>query len=208
MTKEICDCDKTIFPEFPNHKKEKVIQSTFFYYPSDWLQRRLMIQKYIVPIISPKITRNSQTTSVDCCVHIRSGDVCNVTDGNYKNLSFEYYSTVINDILKHNSDKIKIHIIFEDSNIDVFKPLLKHYPNATYTYKTSLEEALNTMMRSNILVTSVGTFNMVAMCMSKTIHTLYVSVNRFTGGEKGQFMPYLNCFEKSIMDNYVKIPIC
>lgn len=183
----ICNCDKTIFPNKDTHN--------FFYYDSDWLRRRLVTQRYILPIISKKITRDYENTLFDCCVHIRSGDICNVTTGNYKKLSLEYYLNVINDILKNNSDKIKIHIIFEDSRIDVFKPLVKHYdtnPNVTYTYKTSIEEALNTMMRSNILVSSVGTFNMIAMCMSKTIHTLYVSTNRFTGSEKKQFMAYSN----------------
>ena len=33
---------------------------------------------------------------------------------------------------------------------------------------------------------------MIAMCMSKTIHTLYVSTNRFTGSEKKDFMVYSN----------------
>jgi hypothetical protein len=200
---EICKCDKIISPN--KYTKD------YFYHigGSNWVQRRLMIQKYILPIVSKNITDNYENTLFDCCLHIRSGDACNIKHGDYGRLPATYYSTIINDVFKNNPDNIKIHILFEDSNIDVFKILVKQIesnPNITYTSKTPIEEALNIMMRSRILVPSVGTFSMVAMCMSKTIHTLYVAKRRLNGehGEKGAFNTYsIN----HTNDNFVKIQI-
>lgn len=165
-----CQCENTLYS--PSNENE------FFYLNSNWVKRREMIQTYILPIIDKRITNNNETKLFDCCVHIRSGDVKSATSGNYAKLALGYYTTIIDSMLTRSN---KVHIIFEDSFIDVFKPLTDRYAstkNVSYTSRTSLEEALNTLMRCNVLVTSVGTFSMTAMCMSKTIRTLYAPIAR------------------------------
>ena len=49
-----------------------------------------MIQKYILPIIKNTITNDFEKTQFNCCVHIRSGDVCRRKKGNYANLPLKY----------------------------------------------------------------------------------------------------------------------
>lgn len=203
QTEDICNCDKTVSPN-------KYTKDYFFHIGgSNWVQRRHMIQKYVLPIISKNITEDYENTLFDCCIHIRSGDVCNVKHGDYGRLPATYYFNIINDILTNNTDNTKIHIFFEDSNIDVFNPLVKQYdsnPNITYTSKTPVKDVLNIMMRSRILIPSVGTFSMIAMCMSKTIRTLYVYKRRLNG-EHGEKNPFGGYSINTTSDEFVKILI-
>ena len=164
--KNACKCDKILSKEI------------FFKSGNTWYDKRNIIQKYALGILPNKITHDSSQLMYDCCVHVRSGDTKNVTNGNYAKLPVEYYICNIDKQLFNN---LKVHIIFEDKNIDVFKKITEKYQTdsrVSFTCGTTLEEDMNTLSRCKHLIVSVGTFNMISVCLSKTIEHVYLSNQR------------------------------
>jgi hypothetical protein len=136
------------------------------------------VKKYLLPVISEKIIEGADTQLYDCCLHIRSGDVKNVTTGHYAKVSLDYYVSNIEEVLSKDQT---VHICFEDSNINVYKPLLEQYgqhPSVSMSHNNVLEKDINTLMRCNRLITSVGSFSMAAVCLSKTIETVCIVSRR------------------------------
>lgn len=170
-TKDLCKCDR-------------VVKTHGFFYEDDefrkltWNEKRRIVKKYLLPVISEKIMEGADTQLYDCCLHIRSGDVKSVTTGHYAKLPLDYYVSNIEEVLSKGQT---VFICFEDLNIDVFKPLFElygHHPFVFISYDNVLEKDMNTLMRCNRLITSVGSFSMAAVCLSKTIETVCIVSQR------------------------------
>ena len=171
---EQCNCDKTI------HYGSDV----FFFEANNiknvlgnWALRKKMLNKYALNLINSNIIQHRDEKISDCVVHIRSGDVHNTTKGGYKKQPLSYYTTCIDMMLKDNKNILVVH---EDKKIDVFQKLFDKYSeNNLVKFKSSnVIDDLNSMMRCEHIITSVGTFGMMAYCLSTTIKHVYVSQER------------------------------
>ena len=170
-----CTCDKIIKKgEFFYKDRSNILLST-------WKERSHIVEKYILQIVKPEFTINSDSVLYDCCVHIRSGDIANVNiNRKYVNLPLEYYVSNIDLMLLKNQ---RVHIVFEDNIISVYTLLVNKYSNnklVSYSCNGTIYEDFNTIMRCKYLITSVGTFSLAAVCMSNTIEEVYLPSRRKT----------------------------
>jgi hypothetical protein len=163
---DACECDK-------------IIKQEVFFSGSDinWIGRRKMVQKYVLDILPDDILKDTNTIQYDCCVHLRSGDSINCSHPPYKQLKTEYYFKAIDHVLK---DKLTVNIVYEDTKLKTFSLLKERYktnPLVTFSSLTNMKD-INTLIRCEHLILSVGTFGMMPYCMSKHIKHIYRSIDR------------------------------
>jgi hypothetical protein len=136
------------------------------------------LQKYCLSIFPKKITKDLNTLLYDCCVHIRSGDTKYMNNGGYVRQPLVYYRKIIENMLNKNKT---VYIMFEDDDIDVYKPLCDRFSNhehVTLSTRKTIEEDLNVLMRCKHIITSVGTFGLISYMLSPNITDVYVSIRR------------------------------
>jgi hypothetical protein len=156
----------------------KIIEKVFFYGSGmNWIGRRKMIQKYVLNILPDDLLKYTDTIQYDCCVHLRSGDTVGVKKLQYMQLKTEYYFNAIDNVLK---DNLTVNIVYEDKKLDTFFLLEERYkinPLVTFSSSTNMKD-INTLIRCEHLILSVGTYGMMAYCMSKHIKHIYISKDR------------------------------
>jgi len=165
---DACECDKIIKQAvFFNH-----IESGM-----DWIGRRKMIQTYVLNILPDDLLKDTDTIQYDCCVHLRSGDSIGIQKPPYMPLKTEYYFNAIDNVLK---DNLTVNIVYEDTKLKTFSLLAERYktnPLVTFSSSTNMKD-MNTLIRCEHLILSVGTYGMMAYCMSKHIKHISRSKDR------------------------------
>tara|TARA_Y100000816_G_C25962269_1_gene502130 strand:- start:125 stop:841 length:717 start_codon:yes stop_codon:yes gene_type:complete len=100
-------------------------------------------------------------------IHIRSGDVSNVTSGQYARRSNTYYDELIK---QFGSNTL---IVCEDYKSPSIQYLQKTYPSLRFQSIGKWED-LSTLVNSQNMGLSVGTFGLTAYLLSDKIKTIYI----------------------------------
>jgi len=191
---------KIIFPSHPYFTKTEILNPTeenvckcntiiknevFFFTSEDskdfvetWAHRKRILRTYCLSIFPETMLKELNTLLYDCCVHIRSGDTKYMNNGGYVRQPLIYYKKIIEYMLNQNKT---VYILFEDDEIDVYKPLRDRFVNherVTLSTRTTVEEDLNVLMRCKHIITSVGTFGLIPYMLSPNITDVYVSMRR------------------------------
>lgn len=191
---------KIMFPSHPYFTKTEILNpreenvctcntiiknDVFFFTSKDgkdfvetWAHRKNISRKYCMSIFPERILKDLDNLLHDCCVHIRSGDTKYMNSGGYVRQPLIYYKKIIEHMVNENRT---VYVLFEDDEIDVYKPLNDYFANnkhVTLSARKTIEEDLNVLMRCKHIITSVGTFGLIPYLLSPNISDVYVSIRR------------------------------
>jgi len=164
-----CKCDKQLY-----YKCKQSGVTNMFYYPKGChkpdvtlYDYKNIIQKYIKPYIKDELyIKNVYNKNV---IHIRSGDVSQITDinCNYCMRPNKYYDNIIS-ILE------SCTIVYESNNQNILYLKQKYSNNQNIKFQSSgMVNDFNTLVNCETLVMSVGTYSVAAYLLSNSIKTIY-----------------------------------
>lgn len=167
-------------------KCNTIIKNDAFFFTSkdgkdfveSWAHRKRILRRYCMSIFPEGMLKDLDNLLYDCCVHIRSGDTKYMNNGGYVRQPLIYYKKIIEHMLNRNKT---VYVLFEDDEIDVYKPLHDYFANnehVTFSTRKTIEEDLNVLMRCKHIITSVGTFGLIPYMLSPNISDVYVSIRR------------------------------
>lgn len=101
-------------------------------------------------------------------IHIRRGDVSNIKNSN-RFLPNDYYLNILKQIKKITDHNLKIDIFSEKNSCESFDIFTKNFSNCHIHLDTNLKDCWKTLINSDILIMSKGSFSFIPAIYNQNI---------------------------------------